>query len=104
MANQPPALGGLQVPGDANQDRSLDLSDSIWLLSYLFLGEGKVLPCSGTGTVSAGDLALLDANGDTRVDISDPVYLLRFLFGGSSPPVLGAACLPIGGCPDRCAP
>jgi hypothetical protein len=103
-ANQPPALGGLQTPGDGNQDGALDISDAIWLLSYLFVDDQKRLPCSGARTASTGDLALLDANGDARVDIADAVRVLGFLFGDSSPPVLGTACVSIDGCPDQCAP
>lgn len=35
-ANEPPVLGGLQIPGDGNQDSSLDISDAVRLLGFLF--------------------------------------------------------------------
>ena len=68
------AKEGRQRPGDASQDGSLDLSDAIWLLEYLFLGAGPALPCEG-GTAAGpgpGNLGLLDVNGDGGIDISDP--------------------------------
>ncbi|MBI4600389.1 MAG: tetratricopeptide repeat protein [Planctomycetes bacterium] len=94
--------GGRQLPGDANQDGKLDLSDAVWLLGHLFLGTFAALPCEG-GTASSpgpGELALLDSNGDGRIDLSDAVRVLGFLFGGSAPPILGVECVPIPGCPE----
>ncbi len=99
-----PVLGGLQLPGDGNQDGGLDLSDAVWLLGHLFLGTQPSLPCEG-GTASLpgeGDLALMDVNGDGGIDLSDGVSILSFLFLGSKPPVLGEECVPIAGCPDKC--
>jgi hypothetical protein len=95
-----------QIPGDANQDGKLDLSDAIWVFGHLFLGRpGQVkLACEG-GTASnpgPGDLALTDVNGDGRIDISDPVSILSFLFHGTRPPALGTECVWIAGCPDVC--
>jgi hypothetical protein len=97
-------LGGSQLPGDANQDRRLDLSDAVWVLGHLFLGTSPQLPCEGGGASSpgAGDLALTDFNGDGRIDISDPVGILGFLFLGSKPPAQGTNCVPIVGCLDKC--
>jgi hypothetical protein len=37
-----------------------------------------------------------------KIDISDPVSSLGFLFLGTEPPVLGADCVPIVGCPEKC--
>ena len=99
------SVGGLQKPGDANQDGKLDLSDAIALLNHLFLGTFPVLPC-GDGTVSdPANKALLDGNGDGTVDLSDAVYGLNFLFLGGPPPVACAdetcPCVRIEGCPDN---
>jgi hypothetical protein len=96
--------GGLQRPGDANQDGKLDISDPVWILGHLFLGTYPVLPCDG-GTASspgAGALKLVDFNGDGKIDLSDPVSILNFLFMGGTPPFLGKDCLRIVGCPDLC--
>jgi hypothetical protein len=96
--------GGLQRPGDSNQDGKLDLSDAVWLLGHLFLGTQPVLPCEGgaASNPGAGDLALIDVNGDGTIDLSDGVSLLSFLFLGSKPPALGTECVRIVGCPDLC--
>jgi hypothetical protein len=100
--------GGLQRPGDVNQDGALDMSDAIWLLGHLFLGTPgqDVLPCEG-GTASSpgeGDLALADVNGDGTIGISDPVSILGFLFLGTRPPSLGKECVRMVGCPEVCPP
>ena len=67
------------VRGDANRDGTVDISDSLSMLGYLFGGDARV---SDTTCLAASD-----ANGDGNVDISDPVYTLSFLFlGGPVPP------------------
>jgi hypothetical protein len=106
-----PPPGGRQLPGDCNQDGTLDLSDAICLFGFLFTGEGPAaseLPCGDPGSPEPddGDVALMDANGDGEVDLSDGVWILGFLFGScGSPPcpphVLGTACVRIVGCPDN---
>ncbi len=60
--------------GDANQDGGTDISDAVFVLSYLF---------GGTATSCE---AALDANDDEAVNIADAVYLLSYLFAGSAPP------------------
>ena len=64
--------------GEVNGDGSLDVSDPVCLLSYLFVGEG---PCSRPPCLDA-----LDANDDGSIEISDPIVLLSFLFRGGPPP------------------
>ena len=93
--------GGLQRPGDANQDGVLDLSDAISLLLRLFRDPSPP-PCEGSSLGEGGNLLLLDANGDAGVDLSDAVHLLGFLFQGGPAPALGASCRFIEGCPDVC--
>jgi len=94
--------GGFQRPGDCNQDGTLDLSDGVCLLGHLFQGKPETLPCAGGTKDDPDNLALLSSNGDSDVDLSDAVYVLQFLFAGGPPPALGAACVEIEGCPDRC--
>jgi hypothetical protein len=96
--------GGLQLPGDCNQDGALDISDARCLLGYLYSGRPSVLPCGDGGSGDAGSLALLDSNGDGLLDLSDAVRVLGFLFLGNPPPVLGDDCVHVAGCPDRCVP
>lgn len=95
-------LGGLQRPGDANQDGAVDISDAVSLLFHLFLEDGRPLPCGGAGIASGGNLRLLDGNGDGAVDLGDAISALAALFQGGPPHVLGTRCVRLEGCPDVC--
>ena len=62
------------IRGDINGDQSINISDVISGLQYLFGG---------------GSLTCLDAantNSDNSLDLSDAVYLLIHLFSGGAPP------------------
>jgi hypothetical protein len=64
-------------PGDAGNDNAVDISDVVYLISYIFSGGQPPKPyaiCSG------------DANKDCAVDISDVVYLIAYIFSGGNPP------------------
>ena len=56
---------------DSNADSSIDISDPVSMLLYLFAGE----PAPSCGDAGA-------ANDDGSIDISDPVGLLNFLYPG----------------------
>ncbi|MGE4602271.1 MAG: dockerin type I domain-containing protein [Planctomycetota bacterium] len=77
VSNQPPINNG-----DPNGDGSIDISDTITLLNYLF--SAAVINC-----VAAGDV-----NGDNQIDVADPIFLLTYIFGGGPPPVGGTECAP----------
>ncbi|MBI4582965.1 MAG: hypothetical protein HY717_02930 [Planctomycetes bacterium] len=97
-------VGSAQQPGDCNQDNEVDQSDAICLLTHVFLGgPPEVLPC-GNGKVSdPGNLSLLDWNGESFIDQSDAIGILTWKFLGGPQHVLGGNCVPIAGCPDKCA-
>jgi hypothetical protein len=64
------------IRGDSNGDSTVDLSDAVFSLAYLFLG----------GT-PPGCIDAADADDDGAVDIVDPVFTLAFLFlDGLRPP------------------
>jgi hypothetical protein len=65
--------------GDANVDGSVDVSDPITTLGYLFLGVPATLDCDDAA----------DCNDDGLLDVSDPVSGLGYIFTGK-PPVLPA--------------
>ena len=70
--------------GDCNADKKdvPDLSDAVFLLSFLFLGGDKPA-CA----------AACEANSDGGVDVSDAVFLLTYLFlGGEKPREPFPAC------------
>jgi len=92
-----PCPGGAQLPGNSNQDTSLDLSDVVTVLGFLFQGNPSSLPC----TTDAANEAFLDVNTDTAIDLSDAIFLLAFLFQGGPPPDQGEVCIPIVDCPPN---
>ncbi len=90
FAECPEIFGKVTVPartgfrrGDADATGTMDITDAIATLSFLFLGLG-VLPCQ--------DAADADDNGS--LDISDPIFTLNRLF-------LGGELIPAPG-PDAC--
>jgi hypothetical protein len=78
--------------GNGNGDGQVDLSDAVYVLSWLFSG-GPVPPC----------LESANSNGSSVVDIGDPIYLLTFLFQGGSPPPAPFPGCGTGPAPNGCA-
>jgi hypothetical protein len=76
--------------GDVNSDGSLDVSDTVALLSWLFSG-ARTPPC----------LEAADFNNDHSLDLADPVSGLNYLFRGGPPPAPpGPPDEPCGADPD----
>jgi len=100
--------GGLVIPGDANGDGTLDLSDPVAVLGILFLGSTTPLSCGNGDPLDPGNVSLLDWQPDGDVDLSDAVASLSFLFVGGGPHCLAVpgaeaeGCVRILDCPDRC--
>ncbi len=69
--------------GDVDNNRTVDLSDAVVLLNFLFL-EKVALDCE--------DAADVDDSG--AIDLSDPVNLLEFQFAGGTPPAPPGAVTP----------
>jgi hypothetical protein len=61
--------------GDASRNGTVDISDAILVLNFLFLG-GTPPPCEKSA----------DADDDGRLNLTDPVYVLNHLFQGGPPP------------------
>ena len=61
--------------GDANGDGTINISDAVFLIQYIFAHGAAPTPlCQG------------DANGDGTVNISDAVFLIQYIFAhGTSP-------------------
>ncbi len=103
----PPAI--FQVPGDCNQDATLDLSDAVCLFGFLFLGGGSDDMClEGESTDTGGYVQLLDWNSDEQTDISDGIGLLQWAFNGGRAhwvsETLGIECLQVSDCASVCMP
>jgi len=63
--------------GDADMNRSVDLTDAIMSLNYMFLGAARPV-C----------LDALDSDDSGSLDIADVIYLLAYMFqGGEQPPI-----------------
>jgi hypothetical protein len=63
------------IRGDANGDGTINVSDVVYLINYLFIGGPAPVP-----------LAAGDVNCDGIVNVSDVVYLINYLFIGGPPP------------------
>ena len=82
-------VDALQLPGDCNQDGTLDLADAVCLLGKLFRGNPPASPCGDGSSTDPGNLALLDWQPDGTVDVSDAVSMLAFFFRALEPPPPG---------------
>ena len=63
------------VSGDANSSGAVDISDAVFLVSFIFGGGAAPSP-----------LLSGDANCDLQIDISDAVYLVAYIFSGGPAP------------------
>jgi hypothetical protein len=63
------------LSGDADGNGSIDISDVVFLIGFIFGGGLPPVP-----------LARGDADCSTEVDISDAVFLISYIFGGGSAP------------------
>ena len=68
--------GCCDLPGDVNNDGSVDIADLTYKVTYLFAG-GPPPPCWEE----------MDDNGDGEIDILDLTYEINFFFLGGPPPV-----------------
>ncbi len=68
--------------GDADGSGSINITDGIYVLNYLFLGGD-----------TPGCLDAADTNDDGSVNITDGIYILNYLFlGGAAPPPPHGTC------------
>jgi hypothetical protein len=65
--------------GDANGDGGIDISDVVFVISYIFSGGAAPGDCSTPQ-------GLGDADGSGSVDISDVVYVIAYIFSGGQAP------------------
>ena len=72
------------IPGDADEDGTLNITDAVATLVFLFSG-GRTL------CVEAAN-----ADGDDELNITDPIYVLSYLFlGGPEPQAPYPECAPL---------
>lgn len=70
--------GCCDTPGDANNDRAVNVGDAVYLINYAFKG-GPPPVCTDEG----------DANVDCLVNVGDVVYLINYAFKGGPEPACG---------------
>ncbi len=70
----------LWLGGDANIDGTIDITDAIYIINYIF-----------KGGPAPDQLAFADCNADCQVDITDAVFLIQYIFQGGPWPVMGCA-------------
>ena len=63
------------VCGNANGDESVNVSDAVYIINFVFSGGNAPSP------LESGD-----ANCDTKVNVSDAVYLINYVFSGGNSP------------------
>ncbi len=90
VSTAPPCQG---TCGDANLDLSVNVSDAVWVINYVFASGLPPLPVLSCG----------DANSDGDVNVSDAVWIINFVFvAGSNPPGTCAPGAPAWGGDDCC--
>jgi hypothetical protein len=70
------ARGAPFVRGDTDASGGLDITDSVRILGFLFLGSPAALACADAA----------DADDSGSLELTDGVFGLNFLFSGSRPP------------------
>ncbi len=90
-------IGSTTLNGDTNGDNILDISDVIYLLSHLFLGDPPPveITCFLPNCFSPDFERRLengDVNGDNERDITDAVALLSWLFLDGEKPLPACFC------------
>jgi len=90
---------GTELNCDSNGDDNRDLSDAVFIFTWLFLGGPEPVPYLSGGNPST--IANGDCNGDGSRDISDGIALLNWLFSGGPEPVSGPVDSDGDGVPDE---
>jgi hypothetical protein len=67
--------GPAYICGDANADQTVNVSDAVYIVNYVFIGGNAPDP------LEAGD-----GNCDSTVNISDAVWIINYVFIGGNPP------------------
>ena len=67
--------GASYICGDANADLSVNVSDAVYIINFVFSGGAEPLPYESG-----------DTNCDINVNVSDAVYLINYVFSGGNAP------------------
>ena len=76
VSSAPPVPQCVGICGDANDDASVNVSDAVVIVNFVFIGGQPPQPILACG----------DANTDASVNVSDAVWIINYVFiGGSAP-------------------
>jgi hypothetical protein len=64
------------ICGDANGDESVNISDAVYIINYVFIG----------GSPTPNPLESAEVNCDGSVNVSDAVYIINYVFIGGNEP------------------
>ncbi len=64
------------ICGDANGDQTVNISDAVFIINYIFIGGETPYPIEAA-----------DANGDRSCNVSDAVFIINHVFIGGPAPV-----------------
>lgn len=70
---------GTYIPGDVNNDGTVNIGDAVYLLNYIFRN----------GPPPSPELCVGEVNGDGKINVGDAVYIINFVFKGGSVPQNG---------------
>ncbi len=68
-------IGPAYICGDSNGDETVNVSDAVFIINFVFAGGGTPDP-----------LESADPNCDTLVNVSDAVWIINFVFAGGNDP------------------
>jgi hypothetical protein len=66
------------IPGDANNDSTVNIADAVYIIAYVFKGGPAPVPY----TVANGD-----ANSDCECNVGDVVFIINYVFKGGPAPL-----------------
>ncbi len=67
---------GSTIVGDVNLDGTVNISDAVYIINYVFAGGPEPMPILLAG----------DANCDGTVNVSDAVRIINYIFAGGAAP------------------
>jgi hypothetical protein len=83
-----PSVSGSRICGDVNCDRTINVSDAVQIINWIFKGGNP--PCTDCplGACESG-FVCGDNNCDNQANVSDAVNIISWIFKGGPPPCHG---------------
>ena len=75
VQDEEPGCAGAYICGDANSDTSVNVSDAVYIINYVF-----------SGGTAPNPIESCDGNCDGSCNVSDAVYIINYVFSGGTNP------------------